>query len=147
NQSPDNTSDSRSAVTTGALDVLRDTLAFPIDLAPYIRRGSFTSPFKSTMADLNLRVSGPVGNLPAGPLILSASGAYRDETVADAFWFGPTSHGYYPKRSQAVTSAYLELRMPLYSERNAHRGLRELDLQLALRRDAYTSRSGEQLTF
>lgn len=138
-----------SAVAAGTVDVLRDTTAFPIDLAPYIGQESFTSPFRSTMTDFNLRTSGPIGTLPGGPLILSASAAHRDETVADALWFAPTANRlfYYPERSQTVTSAYLELRAPLFSARNARSGLRELDLQLAVRRDDYINWAGEERMF
>lgn len=135
-------------VTAGTIDVLRDIRTFPIDLAPYLGQGAFTSPFRSTMTDFNVRASGPVGQSPGGSLMLSTSAAHREETVADAFWSFPASSLFifYPERSQTVSSAYAELRVPLFSKKNARPGLRELELQLAVRRDDYTSRSGMQLT-
>lgn len=138
-----------SDVMTGAIDVLRDTMAFPVDVDSYTAQATTTSPFRSTMHDASLRAGGPLWTFPGGASMLSASMAYREESVPDAFDIHPGAGTawYYPARSQAVTSAYAELRVPVFSEANARAGLRGLELQAAVRRDHYVSRSGERITF
>lgn len=137
-----------TAVANGTLDVLRDTKAFPVDASPYLVASDIWTPFESTMKDFNIRVAGPLWMLPAGAVTLSGAVGYRAEDLDDA-WIHYRSSNisyYYPDRSQDVKSAYVELLMPLFSPHNARPGLRELELQLAVRADNYASNAGEQLT-
>lgn len=133
------------AIHAGELDVLRDTTLYPIDGSPYALLEEYTSPFTSTMKDANLRLSGPLMRIPGGDITLSTALGRREESIADSWWVLPVYEGvdYYPSRSQRVNSAYVELRVPFFGEANARRGLKALDLQLALRRDDYLSTSGE----
>lgn len=142
------TSGLEAAVAAGALDVLRDIDAFPLDFSPYLAEAPYTSPVRSTMQDVNLRISGPVWELPGGVISLSSSLAHREQSVSDAFDFYPSANATYydPVRSQEVTSAYVELAVPLFSDLNARPLLRGLELQVAVRRDDYRSESGQRQT-
>lgn len=146
--SPGTSSALAAAITGGSIDVLRDTVAYPVDASAYVTPSFLFTPFESTMKETNVRIAGPVWELPAGAVTLSGSLGYRTEDLAAA-WLHYRSSGasyFYPERSQDVKSAYVELRVPLFSPTNARPGLRELELQLAVRGDAYTSNSGQTVT-
>lgn len=134
-------------VATGSVDVLRDTNAYPIDVSPYLIQSLYTTPFRTTMEDSVVRASGPLGHWPGGAPTLTASLAYRHEAAPDTYLIRPSSNAffYYPERAQTTSSAYLELRLPFWSEQNARPWLRALELQLAVRRDDYKSLSGPSL--
>lgn len=134
-----------SAVSSGTLDVLRDTQMLPIDVTSYLVAADRWTPFKSTMKDTAVRIAGPAWTLPAGPMMFSAALSYRNEDLDESWLHYPSSNisQFYPERSQEVKSAYMELLIPFFSAENARTGLRELDLQIAVRADNYTSASGE----
>ncbi|MBL8266324.1 TonB-dependent receptor domain-containing protein, partial [Steroidobacter sp.] len=128
--------------SAGGVDILRDLEAFPVDYQSTIVP-VYAASTRTTMKDTNLRVSGPLGDLPGGRPMLSGALAYREESVPDTLKASsPTFHLLIPSRSTAVPSAYLEYRVPLFSQKNARPGLKELDLQFAVRGEKYTSKSG-----
>jgi outer membrane receptor protein involved in Fe transport len=134
-----------AAIANGTLDVFRDTSANPLDLSPYLRRYK-TSSLRSTSGDANLRLAGPLLKTDAGPLTLSALLEHREDHIGDGEGvefsdsgpgtaFVPT--GLLVEREQTVDSAYVELKIPLIPDRRAAPGLRQLQLQLAVRSDRY----------
>jgi len=125
-----------SAVANGSLDLLRDTIAYPIDYSPYYI-DSYNTPFTTTLKDVTLRLAGPVGSLPGGSPTVSLLLELRDESYGEGYAFG-RNNVYYSPRAQSVDSAYLEAKLPLFSSRNAMRAVQELELQIAGRRDDYT---------
>lgn len=134
-------------LSNGSIDILRDTSEFPIDLTPYAGTPNGRTPFESTMKDFNVRAAGPVWAMPAGSAMMSGALGYRTEDLDDAYEVNYTRGStYYPDRSQKVKSVYVELLLPLFSAENARKGLRELDLQISVRRDEYTSYSGESVS-
>jgi len=136
---PTLSAEATAAIFNGALDVLRDTTAFPLDLEDLLVPSSYTAlPFRSRLKDITLRAGGPVGRLPAGAPVLSLAVEKLDEFIPDARQGGGSSPYYYPSRSQSAKSAYAELRVPFISAVNALPGVRELDMQIAVRRDEYT---------
>jgi len=130
-------------LANGTLDVLRDTSAFPLALDSYLQEFR-TSPLKSVTQNASLRLAGPVGAVPAGPIVFSALLERRDDAADGGTEFMSSGAGTpfvattrILPRSQTIDSAYLEVKLPLVSGRNRLRGIRELDLQLAGRTDDY----------
>src|SRR6185295_17241166 len=61
----------QTAVTSGALDVLRDTNINPPDFGQYALSGEVISPIKTTLNDAILRIGGPTLRLAGGNVDLS----------------------------------------------------------------------------
>ena len=114
---------------------LTDLRAFPIANAPsqfdYL---TITNPdLSNSLQDVSLRLSGPVTQLPGGPLTLSGLLEHRREYYDDFITSNlsavlPPLYSWYPAGDREVDSAYLELRAPL---------IRQLELMGAVRRDKY----------
>src|SRR4029079_9383679 len=68
-----------AAVSTGAVDVLRDTHVYPVDLSPFVTPSDEGALQKVTFRNWALRLAGPVLELPAGPLNVSTLFEYRNE--------------------------------------------------------------------
>ncbi|MBI2814664.1 MAG: TonB-dependent receptor [Opitutae bacterium] len=130
-----------------------DTTAFPLDLSQYgfgkqtsVGNGGGTN-------DAALRGSGPVWTLPGGAVLLTFGLESRREGFGDVFnsnistdgagvvlpfSFASTSLG----KSQGTRSAYLELQVPVVSEKNPWPFVRELNLQVAGRREDFKVQTG-----
>lgn len=135
------TAEGITALADGTLDILRDQNAFPLNLSPYlIRPGEIRGPYETTTRSPTLIFGGPVGNLPGGQPMLNLRLEHRDERFAEATQVFPMDFGTinFPAKSQAVSSAFAELRIPLFSSLNARPGLQELEFQLSARHDRYT---------
>lgn len=132
-------------IGNGTLDVLRDTVAFPLAFTPYLQSGNVNAPQRSVLKDAALRLAGPLWTLPGGPVQLSALLENRYELVDETSAFvNPTTDIIFPEKSQAIDSIYMELSAPIVSSRNAVPGVRELDLQLAGRWDEYRTSGATQ---
>jgi len=127
-------------VGTGALDVLRDTAAFPVDFSDFLTDPTITEPVRSTLRDTTLRVAGPILDLPAGPITLSTLLEHRIELIDEFATRSSTARTIFPERSQSVDSAYIEAKVPLVSASNRLPGVELLELQLAARWDDYSTR-------
>jgi len=135
-----------AAAISGALDVMRDLNAYPLDYSPYLLPAARTGsgPAKGRQTDVTLRASGPVLRIPGGPVTLSAMAERRKETSDASFLYSMSaaaamSYFWYPERSQTVDSYSLEVRTPLVSAVNALPWVRALDFQASVRRDEYAS--------
>lgn len=126
-----------AAVSSGTLDVLRDTSAFPIDLLSHLTVSPFDALQDVTFQDVALRFAGPILDLPGGPLSLSTLLEYRSEKFADATSVTPGITFFFPGRSASATSLYMETKLPLVSEKNRRPGVEALEVQLAARADEY----------
>lgn len=82
-----------TALSTGVLDVLRDLNLRPLDYAPYLFPNNvYDAVSRGTSQSATLRASGPVWQLPAGPLVVSTSTEWQHYVSGDAFSRGtPTS--------------------------------------------------------
>lgn len=145
NYSPSVTFDFFGARSAGDLDVMVDVNSLPLDLSPYLYEAptEVGGPFETTLENIALRLTGSTELAGIGPIQLSSliehrveekQPAYRDITN---FVSGVSSVEYFPLRSQEIDSAYLEALMPLLPDRSAQ----ELELQLAVRYDRYTTES------
>ncbi len=136
-----------SAIATGALNVVRDVVRYPLDLGPYLANRFYKRAARSELRDVAARASGPVLRLPAGPLHAGLMleqretdmDATRDVQVADGVYH------YYPARHQKVRSAYGEIRAPLLASRFGTAST-ALELQVAGRWDEYTNDGGATAT-
>lgn len=94
---------------------------------------------KNTLNDISIRASGPIMQLPAGPLTLSALAQRREDSINDIIdaYIGPFGSTLYwtPARSQTIDSLYVESRFPLFSESNSAIAVRALELMAAVRYD------------
>jgi iron complex outermembrane recepter protein len=91
----------------------------------------------SRFSEQNLTLSGDLITLPAGSTKLALGTDYRSERFSDQE--RPQSLPYFSYDvHRNVTSAFGELRVPLFSNQNALPGLQALTLSAAVRRDHYS---------
>ncbi|MBL8265939.1 MAG: TonB-dependent receptor [Steroidobacter sp.] len=134
-------------ITSGAINPFLDTLANPVDLNYY--GGNYLGTSPSQLDNVALRVTGPLGHLPAGSPMLSLGLEYREESMRHASYLWnfanfPSSNlnrQYLPK-SQQVLSAYAEMKIPLISKANRVPLVHELDLQLSARTERFDVKTG-----
>jgi outer membrane receptor protein involved in Fe transport len=130
-------------LTNGTLDVLRDLNVSPLDYGAYLAASPniIQGPIDTVLNDIVLRVSGPLFDLPAGPVTVTGLLERRTEEVGKSFSdliFDTSSFiTYLPRRSQDVDSLYAEARIPVFGELNVMSLLRELEIQASVRRDEY----------
>ncbi len=130
------------AIANGSLDPFRDLNAFPHDYSPYLITGpdTISGPVVTRQTLASIRASGSLYELPGGPISLTTLIEKRKEVASKARFIGPFFDRTVPRRSQAVESAYGEIRVPLVSERNARPLLQALELQASVRHDRYATR-------
>ena len=134
-------------VRTGQIDILRDTLAYPINVAAYQGPRSVNEDVLSTLKSATARLGGPLWQLPGGSVNATIQLERRDLLVGESVLYNLGVPALiFPEKAQQVDSVYAELRAPIVSELNAIPGVRELELQLAGRRDEYATRSGKRRT-
>ncbi len=142
----ESTAQSTAAVTSGALDVLRDTNAFPVDFSPYIGQTIVTTDADTRLQNAVIRLAGPVWRLPAGAASVSTSIEHRRESLGNQRTIGGSYDAFFPSRSQRVNSVYLEVNLPLVAPHLNWRGVHELDLQLSGRRDEYETSGANNIS-
>lgn len=121
-------------------DPLRDTNLFPLNFAPYLAQPAKSPEVRSTLTGASARVSGPIGwKLPGGQPTLTFAYEHRKAAIGDYSIVDPAYTQTFYSRSQTVDSLYLESLIPIYSQANRIPGIDLLELQLAVRRDAYLS--------
>lgn len=137
-----------AAVRSGAIDVLRDTNSFPVDFSAFMTTPASLAPNVTSLRDATARAAGSIFNLPGGEVTASTAIEYRKEAVGDQLQTqaGATTSTLTPSRSQTVDSVYVELKFPLVSSANRIRWIRELELQLAGRRDHYATHGTSQVS-
>jgi iron complex outermembrane receptor protein len=132
--------DAPAAIRAGTIDVLRD-----LNATSFAFQGGGTAAFaygpaKFRLQNMAVRIAGVLPWIPpAGPLTLTVLAEHRSELLGDATQTNVTSPSilFFPHRSQATSSLYVETRLPVFSSRNARPGLRLLDVQLSSRYDRY----------
>jgi iron complex outermembrane receptor protein len=136
-----------SALASGTINPFADTIAHPLNLAPYL--GQASEAVSSTLNDVALRASGPLGSFPWGRPTLTVGLEHRKEgydndTYSNSVPLTPEndfqviSFG----QSQSTDSVYAEAAIPLVTAKNAVTGIHSLELQLAGRSERYTVFAG-----
>lgn len=133
-------------IASGVLNPFVDTLAFPLNLSPYL--GTATYGQKATLNDVGAHISGPLWKLPGGFAAINVGLEYRTERSGNGISnqvFPDAADNFeqlYAGQSQKVGSIYSELDLPVVSEANNITGLRGLDFQIAARFDTYRINAG-----
>lgn len=132
-----------TAVTTGAIDVLRDTNQFPVDFSGYLFPISTISPTHTILNDARVQIAGPLGALPGGKPQVTVVLQHRVQKYSDYVQSvsltldGQQSVARYPAGSERVASIYVEAKLPLISQTNRRPALETFDFQLAGRLEDY----------
>ena len=102
-------------------------------------RASQTLATRSQIGTLHVGADGPVAALPGGEMMLAVGAEYRAQEFRSRNELlssrGVTSLG--NEFDREVASVFAELRVPLFGEGNARRGLREMEMSLAARYEHY----------
>lgn len=129
--------DFSAQLQSGAFNLFRDLKIYPIDLAPNFAVTDAQFPVTSSMRDAVIRASGPVWSLPGGRPTVSVLVEDRKEVAGKSAWL--VNFLTMPERSQQARSAYAEINVPILGGGKKLPLVRELSLQLAARRDDYTT--------
>jgi len=136
-----------SALSDGTINPFVDTLVHPLNLTPYIASNNFGG--RSTLNDLGLRSSGPIGSFPWGRPTLTIGLEHRKEASSDSNFYevfpltsADNQQEIFFGQSQSTDSIYAEAQIPLVTAKNALPLIRSIDLQLAGRSEKYTVNAG-----
>jgi iron complex outermembrane receptor protein len=129
-----------TAVSSGAINVFRDTNVFPVDfslhtnaLSKVVRSAGWV---ESTVG--TVRASGPAPFFRwIRKASVSALAEYRDEQLPDFRLVQASGTTLIPARSQSVASIYAETRWPIVDQQNRRSGIQLLDFQFAARWDEF----------
>jgi iron complex outermembrane receptor protein len=134
-------------LSTGVLNPFVDTLTHPLNLTPYLAPTTYSG--KTTLNDVTVRASGPIGSLPAGRPTLTVGVEHRkeassDETndINDPLTPAESQQQIFFGESQSTDSVYAEGLVPLIAARNDVPAIHSLDLQVAARSERYTVHAG-----
>lgn len=128
------------AVASGALNLIRDTRAYPVDFSPYVDEADVQLPTHSKVLTVTARASGPIGHLPAGrPMVSALVENRREEFDPSIKLQGDFFSGSPEPQKQRVKSAYVEGVVPLVSPDFGLPFARSLELSVATRWDDYES--------
>ena len=123
-----------AAVTDGTINLMRDTMVYPVDFLPYFDEVDGGLPSRSINRTVTARASGPIGRLPAGRPTLSTLVEQRDQE------YGGPGSGTAEPQTQRVKSAYMETTLPLVAPDFQWPFVQELELHLAARWDDYATK-------
>jgi iron complex outermembrane receptor protein len=132
-----------TALTDGTLNPFVDTVAHPLNLVSYLAPVTYSG--KSTLNDVTLRASGPVGSLPAGQPTLTVGVEHRKAASSNGNYevdnpLTPSQNvqQVYFGQSQSTDSVYAEALVPLITALNHVPAIHSLDLEVAGRSERYT---------
>src|SRR5262249_43372166 len=73
-----------SQFLSGAINLIRDTRAYPFDVTPFFGPRGTLTPMVTNVNDINVRFGGPLGRLPAGVPTMSVLLENYHEAIGDA---------------------------------------------------------------
>jgi len=138
-----------TAIETGALDVLRDLNAHPLDFGLYRTQYPYsqTQEGKLRQQTSTIRASGAI--FKSTPLSIDVSGIMerRNDIALDSYSEAPAEAQivFTPQRTQLVHSGYLEARVRFHLER-VPRLFREFEMQAAFRYDNYLATAASPIS-
>lgn len=127
------------AITSGALNILRDTRPESDLFSPFLIPATAFPSTQTEMHDMIARVSGQAFRLPGGVAALSGLVEYQYEKFGEYLTQAATQSIFVPAQHQTVASSYWELKLPIFAPGNKVPFVRSLDGQIAVRGDAYES--------
>lgn len=144
------------AVSAGEINIFRDLNQYPLDLSPYLAENTATyGPGEGSITDYSLRAAGPIYQMPAGPVQLSAvvssrrerassaRAVYTTEYLGEYAEYSSSEYIFYPSRYQDVRSMYVELAAPIVGPEQGVSFVRSLEIQASARHDRYRTHSVE----
>lgn len=123
-----------AAMQAGTLNPFRDVNLFPIDLTGYYSQTGAEAEQRSSSFTAAARAAGPLWSLPAGAPTVSALFEHRGDIYLRSIYGNALI---IPRRTQFVYSGYIEVKVPVISPAMKVPFVRELELQVAGRRDHY----------
>ena len=134
-------------VEAGVYDVFRDLNAFPLGIDDLSHQGpdEIYGPVDTELTNFTVRASGSLFTFPAGPINVAALAERRSEKIEDSFFderndFSDDFSSFYqPSRERDTYSYYVEANIPIIGSNNRKSLARELEFQLAVRHDDYTT--------
>ncbi len=133
----------RRALESGDIDVFRDTNIYGIDFASLRGAPSVFSPSTATLQDSTLRGIGSATLPLLNDINLNASLERRKEVFGEQVFEDADRKSVTPKRSQAVTSVFVEAVKDVVSVERGIPGIRSLEIELAGRFDDYRTRGAD----
>lgn len=135
-----NTTAMNADFNNGVLNPFRDTVAYPLNLTPYLGKISVGS--KNTLEEYAFRTAGPLWSLPAGAIKLAGTFSYRKEILPTyvinyVYNTPPNSWIMIPSRSRGTDAAYAEVWVPVVGSRKNWPLLRQFDFQVAAREERF----------
>jgi len=135
-----NTTVLNADLNSGVLNPFRDTIAFPLNLTPYL--GELTLSSKNTLEEYAFRTAGPLWSLPAGAIKLAATYSYRKEVIptyrSDTVYNSPPNSFFViPARSRGTDATYAEVWIPVVGSKKNWPMMRLLDFQVAGRNERF----------
>lgn len=131
-------------VFNGSDNPLRDIYSFPLDYGTHQVFGLDASAGNpsSTQQVVSARVAGSLVRIPGGNATLTALLEHRAENALAYETYAPSlGTTKFSPRSQAVTSAYAELFVPIVSEDMSVPFIRVLDLSASIRHDHFATKA------
>jgi outer membrane receptor protein involved in Fe transport len=134
-----------TALANGQIDVLFDTLAFPLQ-PEFDSEGRFPrqEPSKSTATTYTVKFAGPLGfaRLPGGKPVVTLVAETRRQAFGDSVFINDSpdtsSIRYSPARNLSTESVFGELVLPVVSAENKVPLVHDFELRLSGRYDRYT---------
>jgi outer membrane receptor protein involved in Fe transport len=143
-----------TALSTGALDVMRDLNLKNLDLAPYAMLGmAYENVGASVNQSVTARASGPTFHLPTGDIVFSTSAEVQKANTEPNIFSSPSpvapqfTYFYTSGVSSVSRSVYAEARVPLLAAPQGQPKDARLELQVAARYDASEVRTLDNGSF
>ncbi len=143
----DDTTAANAALANGTVNPFVDTTLYQVDLQPYV--ASYKYDGTAYQKYVSVRTSGTLFDLWAGRPMLTLGGGYQiqgyDDTVIRQtmpFTKASTTHLYYLPQEATTGHAYTELQIPLVRPANRIPLVRNLDMQVAARYEAFSVGTG-----
>ena len=138
---PDNPATAFSTAASGYFNPFIGQGANPRPILDFVTSGWSRRKTRSETRSVNLKLDGPLLQLPAGALALAIGGQVRREglrsggsTLTSGEIATPNA---YKDMSRTVKAAFAELRAPLFGPDNRRAGLERLEISAAVRHEAY----------
>jgi iron complex outermembrane recepter protein len=134
-------------LASGQINLLRDTLAYPLDIQYDANNHGYRAPSKSSYTSYTLKFAGPLtfARLWGGKPVVTLVGEVQRQWLGDslAVTNGPaqSSISYQPERSQNTRSVFGEVVFPVVGPDNHVPLFHEFELRLSGRYDSYSGRS------
>lgn len=136
----------QEALNDGSLDVMRDLVLNPLSYGYETGYGRIRLPSTSTAKEASLRLAGPLPvRMPGGRVRATILAQHIEQGLGDSYVADASSFVFTPWRAQTTDSLYGEVRVPVLGPENRVPFARDLEIQVAGRRDHYVGEGADAL--